>query len=128
ERVRDTGEHRLGLHQIGRRKWNAESAESARKTRQYLQRFPRQFRALRVPLSFRRWVHSCSTQVSFEPPPWLELTTRLPFLRATRVRPPGTMVVSSPVRMNGRRSTWRGSTPPSMKVGAVESWIVGWAM
>ena len=30
-----------------------------------------------------------STQVSLLPPPWEEFTTRDPFLRATRVSPPG---------------------------------------
>src|SRR4051794_26087673 len=53
--------------------------------------------------------HPSSTQVSFVPPPWLELTTSEPALRATRVRPPGTMrTLSRPVSTKGRRSTWRG--------------------
>ena len=41
-------------------------------------------------------VYWLSTQVSLLPPPWLELTTSEPRLRATRVRPPGTMVTLSP--------------------------------
>src|SRR3546814_17482151 len=53
---------------------------------------------------------SWSTQVSLVPPPWLELTTSEPSVSATRVRPPGTMVLPvAPVRMKGRRSTWRGA-------------------
>src|SRR5262249_61027949 len=56
--------------------------------------------------------HRSRTQVSLLPPPWLELTTRDPFLSATRVSPPGTMRVRSrPVSTNGRRSTWRGGAP-----------------
>ena len=39
------------------------------------------------------------TQVSLEPPPWLELTTSEPRRSATRVSPPGTMVTSCPHRM-----------------------------
>src|SRR5262249_55864178 len=67
-----------------------------------------------------------STQVSFVPPPWLELTTSEPFLSATRVSPPGTMRMRSrPVSTNGRRSTWRGATPSSTQVGQVESASVG---
>src|SRR5688500_18964827 len=41
---------------------------------------------------------SSSTQVSLVPPPCEELTTSEPFLRATRVRPPGVMRTSSPTR------------------------------
>ena len=37
-----------------------------------------------------------STQVSLVPPLWLELTTSDPSTSATRVRPPGTIVVSRP--------------------------------
>ena len=52
---------------------------------------------------------SASTQVSLEPPPWLEFTTRLPSGSATRVRPPGTTQTRSPsFTANGRRSMWRG--------------------
>ena len=71
---------------------------------------------------------SASTQVSFEPPPWLELTTSEPRRSATRVRAPGVTTTFSPERMKGRRSTWRGSIRPSTRQGAVESWMVGWAM
>ena len=49
---------------------------------------------------------SASTHVSFDPPPWLELTTRLPAVSATRLRPPGTTQTFSPSLIaNGRRST-----------------------
>jgi len=37
--------------------------------------------------------------------PCEELTTREPFLSATRVSPPGVTVTFSPYRMYGRRST-----------------------
>src|SRR6185503_18085155 len=68
-------------------------------------------------------------KLSLVPPPWLEFTTSEPLRRATRVRPPGTMVVPlAPVRTNGRKSTWRGATPCSVKVGTVDSASVGWAM
>src|SRR5271165_1407944 len=73
--------------------------------------------------------YESSTQVSFVPPPWLELTTSEPCLSATRVSPPGTIRTRSrPVSTNGRRSTWRGATPSSTQVGQVESASVGWAM
>src|SRR5215467_13856231 len=73
--------------------------------------------------------HPSSTHVSLVPPPWLELTTSDPFLRATRVSPPGTMRMRSrPVSTNGRRSTCRGATPSSTQVGEVESASVGCAM
>ena len=42
---------------------------------------------------------SSRTQVSFVPPPCEEFTTREPFRMATRVSPPGMMVVFSPMRM-----------------------------
>lgn len=46
------------------------------------------------------------TQVSFEPPPWLELTTREPSTRATLVSPPGRNDTPLPsLTANGRRST-----------------------
>jgi hypothetical protein len=74
-------------------------------------------------------VGSSSTQVSLVPPPWLELTTSEPSFSATRVRPPGTTRTPSlPDSTNGRRSTWRGATPCSTKVGQVDSASVGWAM
>ena len=50
-----------------------------------------------------------STQRSFPSPPWLELTTSEPGVRATRQKAPGTSRVSRPRSMNGRRSTWRGA-------------------
>src|SRR5438477_127984 len=68
-----------------------------------------------------------STQVSLVPPPWLELTTSEPSFSATRVSPPGMMVILRPDRTNGRRSTWRGATPWPTKVGQVDSARVGWA-
>ena len=37
---------------------------------------------------------AASTQVSFDPPPWLELTTSAPSGSATRVRPPGSSQTS----------------------------------
>ena len=65
---------------------------------------------------------SSSTHVSFEPPPWEELTIIEPSRSATRVSPPGTMWMSSPKTANGRRSTWRGASLPSgPAVGTVES-------
>src|SRR6202000_3171268 len=58
----------------------------------------------------RRFAHAFCTQVSFDPPPWLEFTTYEPSTSATRVSPPGrTHGPSAPVRMYGRRSTRRGS-------------------
>lgn len=71
---------------------------------------------------------SASTQVSFEPPPWLELTITEPFSRATRERPPGSTQVDRPVTAKGRRSTWRGSIPFSVSIGVTESATIGWAM
>src|SRR3984885_3319843 len=72
---------------------------------------------------------SSTIQVSLVPPPWLELTTSEPSFSATRVRPPGTMrTPSAPERTNGRRSTWRGATPPSNEAGQVDKASVGWAM
>ena len=62
------------------------------------------------------------TQVSFEPPPWLELTTSWPSGSATRVRPPGSTQTFSPsFTANGRRSACRGRMPSSTSVGMVES-------
>src|SRR6516225_4373538 len=66
-----------------------------------------------------------STQVSFVPPPWLELTTSDPAWSATRVRPPGTICTACPDSTKGRRSMWRGATPVSTKVGQVDSESVG---
>ena len=40
--------------------------------------------------------HSLSTHVSFDPPPCELFTTSDPFLSATRVNPPGTIVTLSP--------------------------------
>ena len=68
------------------------------------------WRAIRCLLAATGLAHA-STQVSFEPPPCEELTTSEPGRSATRVRPPGSTQVSRPVTANGRRSTWRGSTP-----------------
>ncbi len=70
-----------------------------------------------------------STQVSLEPPPWLELTISSPSGSATRVSPPGSTHTRSPsLTANGRRSTWRGASLPSTKVGTVESCTTGWAI
>ena len=41
---------------------------------------------------------SSTTHVSFDPPPCDEFTTSEPLRRATRVRPPGMMVVFSPLK------------------------------
>src|SRR5215211_2972500 len=69
--------------------------------------------------------YSSRIQVSLVPPPWLELTTSEPSFSATRVSPPGMMVVLRPDSTKGRRSTWRGATPWPTKVGQVESASVG---
>ena len=69
-----------------------------------------------------------NTQVSLLPPPCEEFTTSDPFRSATRVSPPGTNVIFSPIRMYGRRSICRDSTPPSIKQGAHESDNVGCAI
>src|SRR5688500_14239312 len=69
-----------------------------------------------------------NTQVSLVPPPCEEFTTSEPSFSATRVSPPGTVVISSPQRMKGRKSMWRGAMPCSTKVGQVDSASVGWAM
>src|SRR4029079_5299767 len=39
------------------------------------------------------------TQVSLDPPPWLEFTTSEPFTSAVRVRPPGSTQVDLPLTM-----------------------------
>ena len=69
-----------------------------------------------------------STQVSFVPPPWDELTTNDPSFSATRVRPPGTICTVLPESTKGRRSMWRGATPLSTNVGQVDRLSVGCAM
>src|SRR5690606_7296277 len=82
-----------------------------------------------VGVAAEHGVYSLRTQVSLMPPPWLELTTSEPFLKATRVKPPGTIrTPSRPLRTKGRRSTWRGSMPPSAMTGQVESGRVDCAM
>ena len=66
----------------------------------------------------RRRRSPASTQVSFEPPPWLELTTSEPSGSATRVSPPGSTQTSSPsFTANGRRSTCRGAIVSPIRVG-----------
>src|SRR5580704_16176727 len=70
---------------------------------------------------------SCRTQVSSDPPPWLEFTTYEPSRSATRVSPPGsTHDPSGDVRTNGRRSTRRGTSlrPGESHVGQVDSSIL----
>ena len=63
-----------------------------------------------------------STQVSLEPPPWLELTIRLPSRSATRVSPPGSTRTCSPsLTANGRRSMCRGSSRSPTCAGDVDS-------
>ena len=49
-------------------------------------------------------------------------------LKATRVKPPGTMLTSLPDSTKGRKSMWRGAKPDSAKVGQVDSARVGCAM
>ena len=72
---------------------------------------------------------AASTQVSLLPPPWLELTTRLPSGSATRVRPPGSTNTLSPsLTANGRRSTCRGTSLSSTLVGTVDSCTTGCAI
>src|SRR6266446_30361 len=72
--------------------------------------------------------YSSRTHVSLLPPPCDELTTSDPFLSATRVSPPGTIVTRSPYSTYGRRSTCRGSMRPSMKQGDRDRDSVGCAM
>src|SRR6202012_5218987 len=73
--------------------------------------------------------YSSRIQVSLVPPPWLELTTSEPSFSATRVKPPGTMVVRlEPVSTKGRKSTWRGARPAAVQVGQVDSASVGCAI
>src|SRR5205085_10138060 len=87
----------------------------------------------RASRGFRRYatasLYSSKIQVSLVPPPWLEFTTSEPSFSATRVSPPGTIVVLLlPVSTKGRRSTWRGARPEAVQVGQVESASVGWAI
>src|SRR3954470_24435300 len=75
--------------------------------------------------------HAPSTQVSFEPPPWLELTTYDPSTSATLVSPPGS--THGPLFANsryGRKSIRRGTTvfDALSQVGQVESSTRRWAM
>ena len=73
-------------------------------------------------------VRDASTQVSFDPPPWLELTTSDPSGSATRVRPPGSTHTDSPsLTANGRKSTCRGERTSPILVGTVDSCTTGWA-
>ena len=69
-----------------------------------------------------------STQVSLEPPPWLEFTTSEPRRSATRVRPPGMTSTRSPLTTNGRRSMWRPSRWSSTSVGCRDRATTSWAM
>ena len=72
---------------------------------------------------------SPSTQVSFEPPPWLEFTTRLPRgARRGSARRGRTQICSPSLIANGRRSTWRGSRRLPTLVGTVESWTTSCAI
>jgi hypothetical protein len=67
--------------------------------------------------------------LSFDPPPRPEFTIISPSSSATRVRPPGTIEMSSPKTANGRRSTCRGDIVPSgPTVGTVESFTTSWAI
>ena len=67
-------------------------------------------------------------QVSLDPPPCDELTISDPLRIATRVSPPGSTQVLSPVTANGRRSTCRGSIAVSHTVGQTDSGTTGWLM
>src|SRR3546814_5663245 len=72
---------------------------------------------------------SSNTHVSFVPPPWLELTTSEPLRIATRVSPPGVILIPcGDISTKGRRSTWRGASPALVKIGTVESDSVGCAI
>src|SRR3954462_6619771 len=75
----------------------------------------RRHHASRLTPLASRLTHHPTTQVSFVPPPCDEFTTSEPSFNATRVRPPGTITISLPERMKGRRSMWRGATPCSTK-------------
>ena len=87
--------------------------------------WPRSFIFIRLnPFLIRLRIH-----VSFVPPPWLELTTSEP----VRQRHPGEPArhdprPSLPLSTKGRKSTWRGASPLSTKVGQVDSASVGCAM
>src|SRR3954463_6728071 len=66
--------------------------------------------------------------VSLLPPPCEELTTSEPLRKATRVNPPVVTEVCGPLRMNGRRSTCRGSSLSFTSVGTVDRVTTGCAM
>ena len=68
------------------------------------------------------------TQVSFDPPPWEELTINEPRFSATRLNPPGSTQTDFPVSAKGRRSTCLGSMFLPIKVGQTESETIGWLM
>jgi len=55
------------------------------------------------------------------PPPWLELTTSEPSFSATRVKPPGMMVVLRPFVLSGRKTTIipGGLTRVALKEGSL---------
>src|SRR2546430_11085890 len=72
---------------------------------------------------------AASTQVSLEPPPCEEFTTRLPSGTATRVSPPGRTNTELPsLTANGRRSTCLGRSRCPTLVGTVDSCTTGWAI
>src|ERR1017187_103862 len=81
-----------------------------------------------LPPSRGRHLPPSMTHVSFEPPPWDELTTSDPFRSATLVRPPGVTTVFSPQSTYGLRSMCRPSNPCSHQVGERESMMGSWAM
>src|SRR3546814_17746581 len=69
---------------------------------------------------------SSNTQVSLVPPPWLEFTTSDPLRIATRVSPPGVILIPcGDISTKGRRSTCRGASPALVKIGTVDSDSVG---
>src|SRR3546814_11351394 len=72
---------------------------------------------------------SSNTQVSFVPPPWLEFTTSDPLRIATRVSPPGVILIPcGDISTKGRRSTCRGASPALVKIGTADSDSVGCAI
>src|SRR3546814_6389906 len=65
---------------------------------------------------------SSNTQVSFVPPPWLEFTTSDPLRIATRVSPPGVILIPcGDISTKGRRSTCRGASPALVTIGTVDN-------
>ena len=67
--------------------------------------------------------------MSFTPPPWDELTTSEPSLRATLVSPPGTnFLLRLPMSVKGLKSTCRGERDLFLKIGTDDKSRIGWAI